>query len=100
MKMTIDLPEELIKAIKIRAAQERRTVRELVAAYLTDGLYPPQAKHTDTAAAGAVEIAPWGLPIIRGKAPAQSVQQTPTEAVALINETLQQLDEERLSRAV
>jgi plasmid stability protein len=100
MKMTIDLPEELIRAIKIRAAYEQRTVREVVAAYLTDGLYPPQVKQTDPAAAGAVEIAPWGLPIVRGTIAAPVVPQTPAEAVTLINETLQKLDEERLTRAV
>ncbi|MFM2031890.1 MAG: hypothetical protein RLZZ297_655 [Chloroflexota bacterium] len=100
MKMTIDLPEELIRAIKIRAATEQRTVREVVAAYLTDGLYPPQVKHTDPAAAGAVEIAPWGLPIVRGTIAASVMEHTQAEAVSLINETLQQIEEERLTRAV
>jgi plasmid stability protein len=38
MKTTLDLPEDLMRAIKIRAAQEGRTLKELVADLLRRGL--------------------------------------------------------------
>ena len=98
MKMTIDLPEELIKAIKIRAAQEQRTVRELVAAYLTDGLYPSDA--TPTPAATDIEMAPWGLPIIRSIPGSPPCTMTGEETIEFINNALTELDYERYLNAI
>jgi len=60
MKTTIDLPDNLIRAVKIRAAQQGRTVRELVAEYINAGLN----QHA-TASTASHDL---GLPII----PAQS----------------------------
>ncbi|RLT32971.1 MAG: hypothetical protein DWI54_01135 [Chloroflexi bacterium] len=104
MKMTIDLPEELIKAIKIRAAQEQRTVRELVAAYLTDGFYPsdaaPTPAPTATAAATDIEMAPWGLPIIRSIPGSLPCTMTGEETIEFINNALTELDYERYLNAI
>ncbi len=38
MKTTLDLPDDLMRALKIRAAQQGRTIRELVSAYISAGL--------------------------------------------------------------
>ena len=100
MKMTIDLPEELIKAIKIRAAQEQRTVRELVAAYLTDGLYPSEpataAEHKPT----EIEMAPWGLPIIRSIPGSPPCTMTGEEWIEFVNTSLTELEYERYENAI
>ena len=100
MKMTIDLPEALIKAIKIRAAQEQRTVRELVAAYLTDGLYPSEpataAEHKPT----EIEMAPWGLPIIRSIPGSPPCTMTGEETIEFINNALTELDYESYLNAI
>ena len=98
MKMTIDLPEELIKAIKIRAAQEQRTVRELVAAYLTDGLYPSDTTPAPTAT--EIEMAPWGLPIIRSIPGSPPCTMTGEETIEFINNALTELDYERYLNAI
>ena len=100
MKMTIDLPEELIKAIKIRAAQEQRTVRELVAAYLTDGLYPSDAAPTPASTATEIVIAPWGLPIIRSIPGSTPCTMTGEETIEFINNALTKLDYERYLNAI
>ena len=38
MKTTIDLPEHLVKKLKLRALQDGRTLREIAAEYLENGL--------------------------------------------------------------
>jgi len=38
MKATFDLPDELIHAVKLRAVMQRRTVKDLVAEFLCQGL--------------------------------------------------------------
>jgi plasmid stability protein len=38
MKTTLDLPDELIRAAKLRAVSQGRTLRELVSEYLREGL--------------------------------------------------------------
>lgn len=100
MKMTIDLPEALIKAIKIRAAQEQRTVRELVAAYLTEGLYPKDVAPTPAPTATDIEMAPWGLPIIRSIPGSPPCTMTGEETIEFINTALTELDYERYLNAI
>lgn len=44
MKTTLELPDELLRTIKIRAAQENRKLKDLVAELLRRGLaQPPDA---------------------------------------------------------
>ena len=38
MKTTLDLPDELVHAVKLRAVMQRRTVKDLVADFLRQGL--------------------------------------------------------------
>ena len=38
MKTTFDLPDELIREVKLRAVVQRRTVKDLVAEFLRQGL--------------------------------------------------------------
>jgi plasmid stability protein len=62
MKTTLDLPDDLMRAIKIRAAREDRKLKDLVAELLRRGMeqeWPaPRARHRVK------------LPLIRGGRPA------------------------------
>ncbi len=73
MKTTFDLPDELIREVKLRAVVQRRTVKDLVAEFLRQGLgMAPSAPPKPPPAGSMVEIGPKGLPVIRcnPKAPA------------------------------
>jgi plasmid stability protein len=66
MKTTLDLPDELIRQVKLRAVVQRRTVKDLVAEFLRQGLgmaSPEQA--APLAADSMVQIDPSGLPVIK-----------------------------------
>ena len=73
MKTTLDLPDELIREVKLRAVVQRRTVKDLVAEFLRQGLGMGPSAAAEPPPAGAMgEIGPKGLPVIRcrPKAPA------------------------------
>ena len=73
MKTTLDLPDELIREVKLRAVVQRRTMKDLVAEFLRQGLgMAPSAPPKPPPAGSMVEIGPKGLPVIRcnPKAPA------------------------------
>ncbi len=73
MKTTLDLPDELIREVKLRAVVQRRTVKDLVTEFLRQGLgMAPSAPPKPPPADSMVEIGPKGLPVIRcnPKAPA------------------------------
>ena len=66
MKTTLDLPDELFQAVKLRAVSERRTVTDIVAELLRQGLgMVPPVTSAAPAADSTVEIGPQGLPVIR-----------------------------------
>ena len=74
MKTTLDLPDELIRAVKLRAVTQGRTVKDLVAEFLREGLgMTPSASPQQPPANSMVDIGPKGLPVIkcRAKAPAR-----------------------------
>jgi hypothetical protein len=73
MKTTIDLPDNLVRAVKIRAAQQGRTVRELVAEYIQSGLNAPVQP----------TVIAHDLPIIPADAQAPLAQMSRDEIVAL-----------------
>ena len=74
MKTTFDLPDELVREVKLRAVVQQRTVKDLVAEFLRQGLgMPPQVQQGPQPPDDSmVEIGPKGLPVIRcsPKAPA------------------------------
>jgi hypothetical protein len=78
MRTTIDLPDDLYRQIKARAALGGQSVRELVTRYLEAGLHSlPDAEPAVGRSAIPVAIAPGGRPI-----------------PALSREQLQQIDED------
>lgn len=66
MKTTLDLPEELVHAVKLRAVMQRRTVKDLVAEYLRQGLgIAAPVQPLLPPGNSMIEIGPEGLPLVR-----------------------------------
>lgn len=69
MKTTFDLPEDLIQAVRLRAVMQRRTVKDLVADYLRQGLVGrPVAQPLAVAPGAMIDIGRDGLPLVRCQA--------------------------------
>jgi hypothetical protein len=74
MKTTLNLPDELVREMKLRAVTQGRTLRELAADLIRQGLglaapQPAQTPPPD----GLVQLGPMGLPVVRGRADAPAV---------------------------
>ncbi|HEX5368822.1 MAG TPA: antitoxin [Dehalococcoidia bacterium] len=76
MKTTIELPDDLMREIKIRAAREDRRLKDLIAELLRQGL-ADQERHD--APAHRVE-----LPLIKGGHPAPPGQELTPDRIAEI----------------
>lgn len=64
--MTLDLPDEWIRKLEIRAGIERRTVKDIVIEVLRQGLgLPPLALEEHRPAIAMVVMDDEGLPVIR-----------------------------------
>ncbi len=66
MKTTLDLPDELVREVKLRAVVQGRTVKDLVAELLTQGLGLAARGTAPKPPVGSrVETDDKGLPVIR-----------------------------------
>lgn len=84
MKTTLDLPDELMREMKLRAVIQGRTLRDLVADFLRQGLGMAAQKTPETSPLGSmVEIAANGLPVIRCRADAPVSRMTPQDLLRL-----------------
>jgi hypothetical protein len=98
MKTTMDLPDDLVQRMKIRAVQERKPLKRLVADLLVKALDSP----VTTASAGpdslppGLEINERGFPVFRSASDAPTTKMSTEELLALEQET--QLEED-LQRA-
>lgn len=73
MKTTLDLPDELIREVKLRAVVQGRTVKDLVADFLRLGLGLTTLDRTEKRPTSErVEIRERGLPVIRCRPDAPS----------------------------
>ena len=66
MKTTIDLPDDLVRKLKIRAAREGRKMKDVAAEYLRKGL-AAQASVKHEARPVIVKDKKTGLPVIQGR---------------------------------
>ncbi len=97
MKTTLDLPDELIREVKLRAVHQRRTVKDLVAEVLRQGLgMPPLGRAEKHPAGSRVVIGENGLPLFRCAPNAPATRMSVEELLALEQETQ---TEEDLKRA-
>lgn len=77
MKTTLDLPDELMRRIKVKAAQEDRKLKDLVAELLQDGLARSERPRKDPG--DRVQ-----LPLIRGGHPAAPGEEMTPDRVATL----------------
>ncbi len=77
MKTTLDLPDELMRAVKIRAVEESRTLTDLIAEYLRRGL----AQEPGEPATIRKRVK---LPLLVGAQPAKPGEEMTPERVAEI----------------
>ncbi|MCX6937214.1 MAG: hypothetical protein NTU80_04845 [Verrucomicrobia bacterium] len=98
VKTTLDLPDDLVQRIKIRAVQERKPLKHFVADLLVKGLAAPPALASAISAPlpAGLEINQRGFPVFRCGADAPASKMTIEELLALEQES--QLEED-LQRA-
>lgn len=88
MKTTLNLPDELIREMKLRAVVQGRTLRDLVADYLRQGLGMAAPRPPKMPSSGSmVEIGPSGLPVIRCRADAPASRMSVEELLKLEQQT-------------
>ena len=76
MKTTLDLPDDLLRTMKIQAVHERRKFKDVAAEILRRGLPQPEA------ASASVTRPRVKLPLIRCKHPAAAKQELTADKVA------------------
>ncbi|MDW8382568.1 MAG: hypothetical protein RMN51_10760 [Verrucomicrobiota bacterium] len=97
MKTTLDLPDDLLQRLKIRAVQERRSLKRLVADLLNRALETPPAPQPSPSFSlpEGIELNERGFPVIRCGPNASAAQMTPAELVALEKQILEEEDLQR-----
>jgi plasmid stability protein len=99
MKTTLDLPEDLVRAVELRARREGRKLNDAVADLLREALAAstaPQPQWTVHAVARIETDPTTGLPVIQGDPDAPASQMTTAEMLALYRDSQLQEDLERL----
>ena len=95
MKTTLDIPNELMRGMKIRAATQGRKLKDVVAEVLKRGLADPVKP-----AKPRIEIQANGLPVIRCGKDAPASRMTTEELLALEQATLLREDLQRVGLAL
>lgn len=96
MKTTLELPDDLVRRMKIRAVQERRPLKRLVADLLTQGLNAPSTpQHAPPTATSRVTVAGNGFPVFRCTPKAGVRRISAKELIALEQQTLMEEDMRR-----
>lgn len=99
MKTTIELPDDLVRQVKLRALHEGRKLKDAVADLLRKGLASPPIPTISTPCLVSPRIRTdprTGLPLIICNPDAPASQMTAAELIALEQETQTQEDLERL----
>ena len=88
MKATMDLPDELIRQVKLRAVVQGRTVKAIVAEFLRQGLgLPPLGRPETPPASSMVKIDKSGLPVILCRPHAPATRMSVEELLKLEQKT-------------
>lgn len=96
MKTTLDLPDELIREVKLRAVHQRRSVKDLMAEILRQGLgMAPLGGAEKRPVSPMVKIGKRGLPVIQCAANAPATRMSTAELLALEQETQTEEDLQR-----
>jgi len=84
VKTTLDLPDELIREVKLRAVVQRRTVKDLVAEFIRHGLgMAPLGRAEQRPSSSKVNIGGNGLPVIRCASDAPATRMSVEELLSL-----------------
>jgi hypothetical protein len=94
MKTTFDLPDEIVREVKLRAVIQGKTVKSLVTEILRDGLGLETAREPPRS--DRVVIGPDGIPFIRCRPGAPAERMSAQELLELERRAL---EEEDLHRA-
>lgn len=96
MKTTIDLPDDLVREVKLRAVMERRTVKDLVTECLSRGMGLEWGKSgSGNLVSPLVEIDGSGLPVIQCAPAAPAASMTAEALLELDRQTQLREDLER-----
>lgn len=102
MKTTLELPDELMRAIKVRAARSNRRLKDVVAELLEKGMNSPvTSPPSQGGAAGAKQVeisSETGLPLIRSPADPPIARLSTEEVYALMHRAEQEEDLESVQR--
>src|SRR5262245_29485381 len=82
MKTTLDLPDALVKQVKLRALQEGRKLKDAVADLLRKGLAASRNRESDVAVPVLTKDKKTGLPLVQCKHAASPGDEITPERVA------------------
>jgi hypothetical protein len=94
MKMTFDLPEDLVKELKLRSVHEGRKLKDVAAAAIQRGLHPSSTPASEPLPTG-IMLTEDGFPVIRCKPDAPASRMTIKELLALEQQSLLEEDLQR-----
>jgi plasmid stability protein len=101
MKTTLDLPDDLLRELKLRALMQGRTLRDLAADFLRQGLGMAQAKPpAPLPSHSLVQLSANGLPVVQCAATAPAHHMRPQDLLQLEQRALAQEDMQRASLPV
>ena len=95
MKTTLDLPDDLFRDVKLRAVAQGRTLRDVVADFLRQGLGQAPVGASPAAlpvASSRVEVSAGGLPVIRCQPQTNASPMSLNDLLALEQQALAALD--------
>ena len=96
MKTTLDLPDELIREVELRAVVQGRTVKDLVAEFLRQGLgMAPLGRAKKRPASSMVKSGENGLPVVQCTKNAPAARMGVAKLLALEQESLTKEDLQR-----
>jgi hypothetical protein len=96
VKTTLDLPADLVKAMKLRAVHEGRKLKDVAAELLERGLSAPPVLTSPLPEEPKIEIQANGVPVIRCGKDAPASRMSIKELLALEQEALYREDLQRL----
>jgi plasmid stability protein len=104
MKTTLELPDDLMRTIKVRAAQSNRRMKDVVAELLEKGMRAPANEtplHGSVSSGNPSEISPeTGLPVIHSPEDAPIATMSDQEIHALIHQAQEREDTDRFRRGL
>lgn len=101
MKTTIDLPDELVIEVKLRAVAQGRALKDLMADFIRLGLgHPAKLASAEAAISQRLSFSPDGLPQIRCRANAPASRLSVHDLLALEQRALTDEDLRHAGRAV